>query len=346
MKVRTLWAIHKWAGLVFGSLLFLVLFTGTVAVFKEEIDWAVTPALRVTPRDRLASIDDVLRAAGAAASGVVMPADPATAYTVYVGAKQVFVDPYTARVTGSREGEHLANVIRQAHARFYFFGWQGRVFVGFLGFALLASAVTGLLIYGPFLRGVFAQGKRWWQIREGFQLATSDWHKLIGVASLALNIVWASTGAVLGLENLLRYTPELSKTIHRTPSAKTSPEDRPKIGGDAALAAAKLALPGLQPTSLLLPSPKSGHYTIYGNIGGHFARHAANWALIGAYDGRTVAVSDSRTVSGGVRVYDWMEPLHFGDFAGTGVKLLYLLFALASSALPITGFVLWWTKRT
>jgi len=321
------------------------LLTGTIAVFKEEIDRAVTPALRVVPRERRAPVDDVLRAAGPSASGIVFPGDPATAYTVYVGAKQVFVDPYSARVTGSREGEHLANVIRQAHARFYFFGWQGRVFVGFLGFALLVSAVTGLLIYGPFLRGVLAQGKRWWQIREGFQLATSDWHKLIGVTSLALNLVWALTGAVLGLENLLRYTPELGKAVHRTPFVKTNSESRPKIRGDAALEAAKLALPGLIPTSLLLPSPKSGHYTIYGDIDGHFARHASSWVLIGAYDGRTVALSDARTVQAGVRLYDWMEPLHFGDFAGAGVKTLYLLFALASSALPISGFALWWAKR-
>lgn len=344
MTTRTLFVIHKWTGLVSGLLLFVVCLSGAVAVFKAEIDWLITPAKRVKAQEIPASIDAVLRAAGPNVSGVVFPSEPDVAYTAYAGKRHVFIDPYTAKVTGWREGETVANVIRQLHARFYFFGWQGRVFVGVLGLTLTISAITGLVIYAPFMRGVWAQGLRWWQIRKGWQLAWSDWHKLIGITSIAFNLLLGVTGAVLGLENLTRYTPRLDQAVHPRPQAKSAPREMQMIGGDAAIAAAKRAMPDLVPTSLLLPSKFSGHYTIYGNITGHFAREAANFICIDAYDGSVLQVHDSRLVSTGVRAYDWAEPLHFGRFGKT-IMTLYVLLGLAGSFLSVSGFVLWLIKR-
>jgi hypothetical protein len=44
-------------------------------------------------------------------------------------------------------------------------------------------------------------------ISARLQLATSDWHKFIGIAALAFNLSIAFTGAFLGLDNLFWFTP-------------------------------------------------------------------------------------------------------------------------------------------
>ena len=86
--------------------------------------------------------------------------------------------------------------------------------VGFFGLTLLLSTLTGLLIYARFIKGV-----KWWRVRRGRgpQVSSSDWHKLIGILSLAFNLVIAVTGAVLGLENLARYAPEVGEKLHPQP---------------------------------------------------------------------------------------------------------------------------------
>src|SRR5690606_23541611 len=126
---------------------------------------------------------------------------------------QLMVDPYTAEVLGTRDySASFVFVLRQLHLRFFAFGWQGRVVVGAFGLVLLVSIVAGLLIYGRFIRAL----PRWWSIRRGrgLQIAASDLHKLVGIVALAFNIVIASTGAVLGLENLARYSPRVSHALH------------------------------------------------------------------------------------------------------------------------------------
>src|SRR5207249_11033363 len=120
---------------------------------------------------------------------------------------------------GTRRGENFANVLRQLHLRFYFFGFWGRVVVGAFGVILLISTITGLLIYWRFMRGVFAQGLRFWQIRKGPQLSTSDLHKLVGIGALVFNLVIAFTGAFLGLENLARYAPGVQQALQPRPRA-------------------------------------------------------------------------------------------------------------------------------
>lgn len=348
MSTRVLWLIHRWAGLVLGLFLFVICLSGAVLVFREELEWALNPSMRVVPQPQKASWDDVLAAAGPGCFGFVLPADPAMAITAYTPGGTKLIDPYTARVTGNRPSDGVLNFLRQLHIRLFVPGWQGRFVVGLFGVALLVSAVTGLVIYWPFMRGVFAQGLGWWQLRAGLRLALADGHKLMGILTAAFILLIALTGAGLGLETLLRYWPQTARQVHPSPSARTQPENRPRLTAEQVRAAALAAVPGLTPTSLLMPSAKSGHFTVYGNAPGHFTRHAASFVLVGAYDGHLVQVHNASTAGASTQVYDAMEPLHFGTWggsAGTWLRGLYTLLGLAAALLPVSGFCLWRVSR-
>ncbi len=340
--------IHKWAGLVLGLFLFVICLSGTVLVFREELEAAGNPAMRVAPQAQRASWDQVLAAAGPKCFGFVIPGDPAMAITAYTPGGSKLIDPYTARVTGTRPSDGWLTLLRQIHIRLAAPSWEGRLAVGVFGLALLISAVTGLVIYWPFMRGVFAQGLSWWQLRAGLRFGLADGHKLVGISSVAFILLIALTGAGLGFETLLRYWPETGRHLHPSPSARTVAQDRPRISAEQARAAALATIPGLTPTSLLMPSPKSGHYTVYGNAPGHFTRHAASFVLVGAYDGAIVQVHDASAAGPSTKVYDAMEPLHFGTWGssgGTWLRALYTLLGLAATLLPMSGLLLWRVSR-
>ncbi|MCX6595862.1 MAG: PepSY-associated TM helix domain-containing protein [Acidobacteria bacterium] len=348
MSTRVLWSIHRWAGLVLGLFLFVICLSGTVLVFREELEWAFNAGMRVTPQAQRASWDDVLAAAGPGCFGFVLPADPAIAITAYTPGGTKLIDPYTARVTGNRSSDGVLNFLRQLHIRLLVPGWQGRLAVGVFGLALLISALTGLMIYWPFMRGVFAQGLSWWQLRAGLRLGLADGHKLVGILTVTFILLIAGTGAGLGLETLLRFWPQTGRQLHPSPSARTVAENRPRITVEQVRARVLTAIPGLTPTSLLMPSPKSGHFTVYGNAPGHFTRHAASFVLVGAYDGSIVQVHDARTAGATTKIYDAMEPLHFGTWGasvGTWLRALYTLLGLAAAMLPVSGLLLWRASR-
>jgi uncharacterized iron-regulated membrane protein len=52
----------------------------------------------------------------------------------------------------------------------------------------------------------------------------------------------------------------------------------------------------------------------------------------------------SATTTVGDTIMAWVAPLHVGNFAGNGVRLLWMLLGLAPALLFVTGLTMWWTR--
>lgn len=344
---RTLYVVHRWTGLA--SAIFILFFsvTGAVAVYYSEIDRWASPGLAVPRSDQSRSaLQPALDAARAVAPErapelMWLPSRPDEAIVVRlapgVDLFRVFVDPSTSRVTGTTSGEHIANVVRQTHLRFYFFGWQGRVVTGLFGLVLLLSAVTGVFIYAPFMRGVWRAGLRWWQIRDGrSQLAWSDVHKLIGVTALFFNVIIGVSGAVLGLENLQRFSPALATALHPSPGRYEVAACDQAAPLDQVVDAAQRDIDGLRATLVSFPSPRQPFYTVSGDLPGRLRASGTSWVAVDRC-ARVLDRFDARRSELSASAYQWMEPLHFGDWGGWPLKLLYCLLGMTSGVLAITG---------
>lgn len=362
-RVRQIYLWHKWTALISGLFVLFVSLTGTLAVFKNEIDATLTPGRSVTPQTSTrAPLESVVASMNRAYPGRnvsnIDVADPRLAWDVdkvSIKVKQpdgesvsreIFFNPWSGRITGSREGEDLANVIRQAHLRFYYFGWQGRVAVGVVGLALLISTITGWLIYKPFMKKLVWGRMRW---KQRLQLVVSDWHKMIGFAAIVFNLVIALTGAVLGLENLARFSDKARQTMHPAPSKAIKKQVPATIENrltvDEAVAKVQGAIPGFVATRINLPRAKKSNWLIRGDVNGHFSARGTSWAVVQAVNGQVLEKHDARAAAPLTRAYNLSEPLHFGDFAGVPIRVLYLLLGLFSSSLSITGFWLWALKN-
>jgi uncharacterized iron-regulated membrane protein len=358
---RRLFAWHKWTGLIGGVFVLFLIFTGTVAVFKNEIDWLVTPAKRVAPKGDVRSLDEMLGNVerdfpGKKIDNLSFPEDSETAFTFQVEGKgederlTIFVNPYTAEITGTRSGETLANVIRQTHVRFYYFGANGRIAVGVFGLLMFVSALTGIFIYAPFMKGVFARKLRFWQIRQdNLKVKNSDWHKLIGLITLVFNLILGLTGAVLGLENLAPYHKPTQALIHPRPlnekelAPPSTLENRLSV--DRIIENARNSLPGFAPKSINFPKAGKNHFVVYGNITGRFERAGASFMVLDTASGAVLQTHNAALVPRVTWLYNLNEPLHFGDFSGAWLKWTYFVFGLAASALTVTGLWLWLLKR-
>ena len=274
----------------------------------------------------------------------------ATTNKITVGQKQfneIGINPYNGTITGTRDHQKtVLFVLRQIHLRFFYFGWKGRVVVGVFGIFLLLSTITGVLIYGRFIRAL----PKWYSIRRdrGFQISTSDWHKLVGILALAFNIIIAFTGAVLGIENLARYSPAVSRAIHPTPPKGTVPKP-PGTAADLipvsrAIEVAKQSIPEFEPVRVNMATAKR-HYMVYGNIAGRIAMEGASEVGVDATNGKAYFVGDARKERPVTRAYYWMDPLHFGYWGGVASQILYVVLGLSTGFLSITGFLVWNAKQ-
>jgi uncharacterized iron-regulated membrane protein len=358
---RRLFAWHKWTGIVGGVFVLFLIFTGTIAVFKNEIDWLVTPAKRVAPTGEIRSPDEMLlsvkeRFPDKRIANFAFADDAETAVTFHLEGKTdderltVFVNPYTAEITGARSGETLANVIRQTHVRFYYFGANGRIAVGVFGLLMFVSALTGIFIYAPFMKGVFARKMRFWQIRQdNLKVKNSDWHKLLGLVTLVFNLILGLTGAVLGLENLAPFHKPTQALIHPRPlnEKELAPPAtlENQIAVESVLESARRAMPDFEPRAIHFPKAGKSHFVVYGNINGRFERENASFVVLETATGAILQTHSAARVGKITWLYNLNEPLHFGNFTGMWMKWLYFAFGAAATALTFTGMWLWVLKR-
>jgi uncharacterized iron-regulated membrane protein len=343
--IRTLYGIHKWVGLAAALPLCLILLTGAISVFHDELDAWVTPGRLVPtgpPKATLTQISSIVTHTfpGSRLFGLVFPPRPGVAITAYLSQPaEVLVDPRSGAVTGTRVGDSFPTFLRTLHVRFNIRLWWARVIVGCFGLALILSSITGAFLYLPFMRGVFAMGLPFWKLRRSGEphLLWADLHRLIGIASLLFNLVMGTTGTVFGMLPLLRFAPGVERQLHPAPRPMQSPSKGPTIGPDEAMAIAERTWPGILPASILMPSAAAPRYTIYVNFPGGFMRGAASFLVIHAQSGEVLERYDARSERPAIYAYNWVEPLHYGAYGGLVLKWIYFVLGVCAAALTITG---------
>jgi uncharacterized iron-regulated membrane protein len=364
-QLSILYDIHSWSGIVVGLLMFIVCFSGAVVVFKHEIDLWANPSLKSMPRvEKPAGLDAVLASAREKypthqVDNIIPPDETYPNYFVFLREGKdkrikVAARADTGDVTGPVDSQ-LGQWIRTLHV-FLFFG--PRWIVGFLGVAMLVLIGTGIFIHTKIIKELYTQ--RW---RRSFRLVMSDFHKVVGVWALAFHILIAFTGAWLGLEPVFTRAYEFVTTAPK-PTAATSltanaalsaapasgKENRqkptvPLMSVDALQLRAQQDIPGLEIQSVgIQHAGKPGPFVRFsGDLRDHLASTAhVQYSLI---DGKQLKLHDPRQAGFWSQVNSLMEPLHFGDFGGIGLKWLYFFLGLTPALLSITGTLLWFDRR-
>ncbi|AUW59876.1 peptidase [Sphingobium sp. SCG-1] len=340
-KRRSLWwVVHSWIGLKLSIFLTFILATGTFAVFAHEIDWMVTPAMRVSPQAAPPASWGSLAAAAARAepSGrlqtIYAPIDPWFAVEAWIdlgkGApRRVYINPWTAQVTGTHGWANVHRFLRQVHRHLMLPTKIGIPIVCSLALLLMISLISGIVTYKKWWRGFFRRPRS----GDGRRL-TGDLHRLAGLWSLWFVALIALTGIWYLVETLGGHAP-----VPKLPKVDARSALPTGAALDKLVAVAKQADANLEIREIRF-TEDSG-VIFLGQSRAWLVRDRANAVVLDPADGRVVAQLDGRMLGTHQRISEMADPLHFGTFGGLTTKIIWFLFGLALTAMAITGTMIY-----
>lgn len=355
--------VHSWLALPIWFFVLIVCFTGTLAVVSQEIVWLANPDIRASkPSDdaQPLSYDQIVKAIKQAEPKTLIdtirtPDESHFALTVDVSypdgrSVSVYVNPYTGAIQGVSPQFNFQAFTRALHGWWlvpftngYSWGWY---LVSLLGLPMLASLVTGLVVYKKFWKGFLKPTLR---IRHGARIFWGDFHRLSGIWSIWFIAVISITGtwfliqAILG-DNQISISSEPIVPVIARDSVPTSADGNPApmIGVDEAISITTQKIPGFDVSFVSLPGNAYSHLFIGGRGWYPLMYQTAN---INPYNGTvdTAHLLSHRTAL--EFVTESMRPLHTGDFGGIWIKLIWCFFGLLLSMMVLSGLLIW-TKRT
>ncbi|ACT93460.1 PepSY-associated TM helix domain protein [Dyadobacter fermentans DSM 18053] len=352
-----LFRLHSWLGLFTGIFLILLGLSGSVLVFRTELDqYFNAELLHVTPVDHAAT-DQVLKRCYENITSrypnldgiawVNPDAEPADAYNfrIYFNDTRLFTydlglisfDPHTGAVL--REGpssEFTPSFIEwlfQFHFSFQL-GIPGAALTAFFGITMLLSLITGAIVYRKMLWRVICFRVK--INRKNWRTISSDLHRIVGVWSLLLNAVIFFTGFWMNLFAFKAKTWENEQVATRPNTLMAASPDR-------MYREALAAMPDLQPTYVYLPTQPARKFEVRGYAAGESRIWgSSNSVRVDQQTGEIVQVTRLADKPLGERIEATFFPLHVGNFGGIAVKILYAIIGLTPGLLAVTGFLLWW----
>lgn len=349
-KGRRPWSffLHHLFGLQLSLFLGFVCLTGSVATLSHEIEWLLWPEVRADADGPAVSWGAQWDAARTvqpqwALQGIGRGGSNEESYLATVvrardaaGADaRIYVDPATGRVQGQALGVSFHAFMRGLHYTLFVPGNLMFYTVTSLGIVMLGSLLTGLLVYRKFWRGFL----RWPRRDAPPRVVWGDVHRLVGlwstwfVAVIALTSVWYLVERA-GVE-WETPTPALSRPL--APAERIAPAG---TAIDRWVAIAERQLPGLRVTAVYLPFNARGPVTVQGQRAAWLVRERTNAVFIDPRDDRVLGVRDAQSINAAERWVHTADPLHFGNFGGLGVKLLWAAFGLLLCVLAFSGAVI------
>ncbi|EPL04366.1 PepSY domain-containing protein [Pseudomonas sp. CF161] len=354
--------VHSWLALPIWFFVLIVCVTGTLAVVSQEIVWLANPDVRASkPSDdaQALSYDQVVAAIKQAepqllVESISTPDEAHFALDVGINypdgrSVTVYVNPYTGAIQGVSPQFDFQAFTRALHGWWlvpftngYSWGWY---LVSLLGLPMLASLVTGLVVYKKFWKGFFKPVR----FRHGARIFWGDFHRLSGlwsiwfIAVISITGIWFLIRAILG-DNHISISSEPIVPVIARENVPISADGKPAamIGLDEAISIATQKIPGFDISFVSLPSNAYSHLYIGGRGWYPLMFQTAN---INPYTGSVDSSSLLADRNALEFVTESMRPLHTGDFGGLWIKLIWFFFGLLLSMMVLSGLLIW-TKRT
>lgn len=366
---------HGAVGLVFGLFIFVVVWSGTVSMFWEEVqllenrnllsESATTHLKHFASGDQIDQVVDefIERATSTQANIQLVKIDLPQNQFDWLKAEiriksdqanttlQKVWDPYTLEAVPYHSGS-VAIWIRDFHRQLMLPRTLGRTLVGIAGVLLLTSLLVGIWIHRKLVQELFT-----WRLLRSRLLAWKDSHNALGVWGLPFHLMIAWTGAFLGLVSVLV----------------------PLVGflsfdGDID----KLRQVLTPQHHAVQHHPVSPHYSISEKIEQTVQRHGNKIESV-----KFVLINDPRSTQASTEVFftpsntllrfahdvynahsnqfietSWIDPnnaagftlaamvaLHYGTYGGLFIKVLYFILGCMLSLVIYSGMHLWFVRR-
>lgn len=363
---KTLYKLHSYFALIALIPLFIVSVTGSILVFKTEIDQWLMPNKAALPYKKSSSTPNLTRADHNSLQNHIEDNHPTfiigaweifddgqEADRVYLIKKgtddwhKIFFDPYAKKILSDPVSltSYITDWLLDLHYTFLLNGIgsehsQWGTILGLVAAIILTFlGVSGLVIHRKFWLQLF-------HVRKGrsARVFYGDFHKLVGAWSSPIILILGITGIYFNFIVFYHEVFEHPSDDHYLPEA---PLYAPQIDFQYLIDDSISQLENFTPTYLLYPFEPEAHFTVFGFQPGTNP-FASNYASTVTYDrtsGERLSAIDGRNANATTQVFDSFRELHFGSFGGTGSKLIWAIFGLSPLLLGLTGFYVWLSRK-
>ena len=365
-RVRAWAAVHKWTSLICTLFLFVSCLTGLPLLFSDQIEQWISPHTYETlpPQTPTANLDRLVATGRGLypdqiVSQIFIDDDEPQVYVWMAPSwSRLKIDPrsehfirFDAR-TGkvleqskplAQQRPDIMDVLAGLHEDL-FIRLPGELFLGLMALLFVVALVSGVVLYGPFMKRLeFGTVRR----ERSNRLRWLDLHNLLGVVTVTWALVVGATGVINELADplfaLWRSTDVPSLLAPWRGQSVPSQKDLASVQG--ALDAARRALPGDVITSIVFPGNEDGsphHYVLWAKGATPLMSRLFSPILVDARTDRLTAVARMPWY---LRALEFCRPLHFGDYGGMPLKVIWLLLDLATLVVLGSGLYLWLSRR-
>ncbi|MFT4094207.1 MAG: PepSY domain-containing protein [Niabella sp.] len=349
---------HKWTSLVCTVFLLMLCLTGLPLIFHEEINGYLeeTKAAAAPGGAEKLSLDSLAKIAASQYPGKqvryvfwdkeeknkvlfdVAPKPDAP----YEQSKYVILNEFTGEVLGQLKTDGIMNIILKLHMDM-FAGIPGKLFLGLMGILFMVSLLSGVMLYGPIMKSYdFGMVRK----HKSKRIKWLDTHNFLGIAVLAWMAVVGFTGIINTLSDVVLGLWQQGQLAEMTAPYKNQ---KPLTGALSSLDEAKRIsekkVPDME-TSLIAfpgtPFTSKHHYAVFMKGKTALTSRVLMPVLVDAAAG---TVTDARKMPWYVNTLFISEPLHFGDYGGMLLKIIWAVFDIITIIILITGLYLWIARR-
>jgi uncharacterized iron-regulated membrane protein len=362
MRTRVLkrWQwIHKWTSVVCTAFMLILCVTGLPLIFHKEIDRALygvvdpDPVPAGTPPaslDRIAAIG-LERHSGEVIQFLVWDADDPDVVMLSMAAapdadiennRAVRVDARTARLLDEPNVKRrVTYVLLKLHGEL-FAGLPGKLFLGLMGLLFIASLISGVVLYGPWARkSEFGTYRR----HRGRVLRQLDLHNLLAIVTVTWALVVGFTGVLNTWADLVIKIWQFGQLAEMTSAYKDAAIPTRMAPIQAAVDRAREAAPHMTPSFVSFPGSllsSKAHFAVFMRGNTPVTSRLLKPVLI---DATTGELTDSRELPWYVSVLLLSQPLHFGDYGGMPLKIIWALLDVVTIVVLCSGIYLWLARR-
>jgi uncharacterized iron-regulated membrane protein len=362
MKSQTIrrWSfIHTWTSLICTLFLLMLAVTGLPLVFHHEIEHLLgdAPELREMPADTpRKDLQQLVEAAQAHRPGEVVQyfgwdEDEPNGMYAFMG-KTAGGDPNDTHTfmldarTGEAAETPSANggfmmVMLRLHVDMYA-GLPGKLLLAFMGLLFVLAIISGVVLYAPFMRRLdFATVRA----NKSTRVRWLDQHNQIGVVTLTWAFVVGLTGVLNACADLVIEQWRNDALTEMVAPYRDAPPLTERAPATRLLEIAKATVPGSEPSFIAFPGSRFSsehHYAVFMKGDTHLTSHLLTPVLIDAKDLHVTAIVNSPWYMDALLL---SQPLHFGDYGGMPMKILWGILDVLTIIVLCSGVYLWWVRR-
>lgn len=359
--------VHTWSSLICTAFMLVVCITGLPLIFSDEIAVLTGRHFKQNslPVDApRAAIDSVLAAAVAHVPAKVplylfTEDDQPELWYVKLDTRTdtdeskavlVAVDARDANVLGIPDfNSGFMGIVFRLHVDL-FAGMPGKLFLGLMGLLLLIAIVSGMVLYPAFMRKLDFGTVRHERSRL---IRWLDLHNLLGAVTLCWALVVGATGVVNTWADLILKSWQQEQMANLAAGrAQRALEENPYPASNGQLGPAEFVLrralmaePDMKLSMMawpgtLLSTPK--HFAVMLQGATPFTSHLKQALLVDPQSGEVLRAGSRPWY---VTMFQLSIPLHFGDYGGFAMKLLWAALDLMTIAVLGSGLYLWLSRR-